>query len=208
MHLVSVIINNYCTLPCTQAVAVNVLFFGNITIVPRHTIILDKTRCDPPHIVLVPPPTAPPTATPPPPTSSETCKALYDVIQKAHSEQFFCQAKKDCETGILCTLEILNTFYTVDITLLSEDKVITFSVTDSSQTKIGLPISKNGTVPLPRPQRTTLVFSQSVSDEKGSIGFSVRQCLVVYRLLQLSWCSLYCYNACIVSIKSWFLECR
>lgn len=161
---------NFCTL---QAV-VDALFF-NITVVPHHTIILDKSRCDPPHIVLVPPPTAPPPATPPPPSSSETCKALYDIIRKAHSEQFFCQAKKDCETGILCTLEILNTFYTVDITIASEDKMIVLSVTDSNQIKIGSPTSKNATVPLPRPPRTALIFNQSVSAEKGSIGFSVRK---------------------------------
>ena len=173
----------FCTLFCRaswQAV-VDALFFGNITIVPHHTIILDKSRCDPPHIIPVPPPTAPPPATPPPPSSSETCKALYDIIRKAHSEQFFCQAKKDCETGILCTLEILNTFYTVNITLASEDKMIVFSVTDSSQTKIGLPTSKNVTVPLLRPPGTALIFSQSVSAEKESIGFSVR-----YRALQVT----------------------
>jgi hypothetical protein len=155
---------------------IDALFFGNLTVVPHHTIILDKTQCDPPHIVLVPLPTAPPTATPPPPSSSDTCKALYGIINKAHSQQFFCQAKKDCETGILCTLELLNTFYTVDITLVSDDKMVTvtFSVLNSNQTKIGLPTSKNGSVPLPRPPRTTLVFNQSVSAEKGSIGFSVR----------------------------------
>ena len=172
-----------------QAV-IDALFFGNITIVPHHTIILDKSRCDPPHIVLVPPPTAPPPASPPPtapppaspppPSSSETCKALYDIIRKAHSEQFFCQAKKDCETGILCTLEILNTFYTVDITLASEDKMIVLSVMDGNQRKIGSPTSKNATVPLPRPPRTTLIFSQSVSAEKGSIGFSVRKCIFYF----------------------------
>ena len=161
--------------PWIQA-TIDASFFGNITLVPRHTIILDKTQCDPPHIVLVPPPTAPPTAMPPPPSSSETCKALHDIISKAHSEQFFCQAKKDCETGILCTLEILNTFYTVDITLVSNDKMVTimFSVSDSNQTKLGLPTSKNASVPLPKPPGTTLVFNRSISAEKGSVGFSVR----------------------------------
>ena len=159
-----------------QAV-VDAIFFGNITIVPRHTIILDKTHCDPPHILPVAPPTAPPTAMPPPPSSSETCKALHGIISKAHSEQFFCRLKKDCDAGILCTLEILNTFYTVDITLMSDNKMVTimFSVLDSNQVKIGFPTtSKNATVSLPKPRRTTLVFNQSVSAEKGSVGFSVR----------------------------------
>lgn len=151
------------------------MFFGNITIVPEHTIILDKSSCHPPHIVLIAPPTAPPPPTPPPPSSPETCKALYNIIQKAHSEQFFCQANKDCETGILCTLEILNTFYTINITLVSEDKAIIFSVMDSNQMMIGSPMSKNTTVSLPMPDRTALIFGQSVSAEKGSIGFSVRQ---------------------------------
>ena len=150
------------------------VFFGNITIVPHHTIILDKTSCHPPNIVLVAPPTALPPPMPPPPSSPETCKALYDIIQKAHSAQFFCQANKDCETGILCTLEILDTFYTVNITLVSEDKMVAFSVMDSNQMKIGLPTSKNATVLLPRPGRTALIFNQSGSAEKGSIGFSVR----------------------------------
>ena len=162
------------TCTCMQATIHDILFFGNITLVPRHTIILDKTQCHPPHIILVPPPTAPPLPTLPPPSSSETCKALYDIVRKAHTEQFFCQLKEDCNAGILCTLEILNTFYTVDITLRPEDKVVVLSVTDSNGAKVGLPTSKNGTVSLPRPQRTTLVFNQSVSAEKGTIGFSVR----------------------------------
>ena len=162
-----------------QAV-LDTIFLGNLTLVPHHTVILDKTQCDLPHIVTVAPPTAPPPPTSPPSSATDTCLALYDIIRKAHSEQFFCKAKKDCETGILCTLEILDTFYTVNITLISEDKTIIFSVTDSNQEEIGSAKSKNSTVSLPKPTsyRTSLIFNQRLSVDKGStgsIGFSVNK---------------------------------
>ena len=69
----------------------------------------------------------------------------------------------------------------MDITLVSNDKMVSimFSVSDSNQIKIGFPVtSKNATVPLPKPPRTTLVFNQSVSAEKGSVGFSVRPIII------------------------------
>ena len=151
-------------------------FLGNLTLVPHHTVILDKTQCDPPHITTVAPPTVPPLPTSPPSSAPDTCHALYDIIRKAHSEQFFCKAKKDCETGILCSLEILNTFYTVNITLISEDKTIIFSVADSNRKEIGSAKSKNATISLPKPSRTALIFNQRISVDMGatgSVGFSV-----------------------------------
>ena len=81
---------------------------------------------------------------------------------------------KDCETGIQCVLEVLDTFYTVSISIVAEDKAITFTVSDSNGMTVGSATSKNVTIPLPRPQRTSLVFNQRVSVEKGSVGFSVR----------------------------------
>ena len=163
---------NFCLL---QAV-LDTLFLGNLTIVPHHTILLDKARCDPPHIILVAPPSAPPSPTPPPPSFPETCQAFYDIIRNTFSEQFFCRAKRDCEAGLECTLEILDTFYRVDITIDPEAGVIVFRVADSDGRKIGSEASKNTTVSLPRPASTSLIFNQSVSAKSRSVGFSVRWC--------------------------------
>ena len=149
------------------------ILFGNYTLVPHHTIILDKTHCDTPNIDLITPPTTPPSPTPPPPSAPDICHAFYDIISAAKKEPFFCQAMKDCETGIVCTLEVLDTFYTVSISVQAEDKSITFSVTDSNGRKVGGATLKNVTVSLPKPEGASLVFNQSVSAEKGSIGFSV-----------------------------------
>ena len=76
--------------------------------------------------------------------------------------------------GLECTLEILDTFYRVDITIDLEAGVIVFRVADSDGRKIGSEASKNTTVSLPRPASTSLIFNQSVSAKSRSVGFSVR----------------------------------
>ena len=87
---------------------------------------------------------------------------------------------KDCKTGIQCTLEVLDVFYTVSITIIAEDKAIVFTVSDSNGKTLGSATSKNVTIPLPKPQRSSLVFNQSVSVEKASVGFSVRPQWLVF----------------------------
>ena len=73
----------------------------------------------------------------------------------------------------MCTLEILDTFYTVSIVVQDDGKSIAFSVTDSDGRKVGGATSKNVSVPLAKPEGASLVFNQSVSVDKGTVGFSV-----------------------------------
>ena len=159
-------------LSCMQAI-LDTRLYGNATLLPHHTILLDKTRCDLPNITTIAPPTAQPPPASPPPSAPESCHAFYSIIRATRSEPFLCKAMADCETGILCTLELLDTFYTINITVLNEGKAIIFSVTDSNQSNLGSATSRNTTISLPNsPNGTALIFKQTVSAQ--SIGFSVR----------------------------------
>lgn len=74
-------------------------------------------------------------------------------------------------------LEILNTFYSINVTIVDKSKAIAFSVADSSQKMLGSVTSKNATISLPVPPGSTLIFNQSVSVDKQTIGFAVRALL-------------------------------
>ena len=57
---------------------------------------------------------------PSPPLSSapEICHSFYSIISETTSTPYFlCEAKEDCATGIICTLDILDTFYTTSVTI-------------------------------------------------------------------------------------------
>ena len=174
-----------CTFFSIQAV-VDTILFGNLTLVPHHTVILDKTSCDLPHIKPIAPPITPPPPTAPPTSAPEICHTFYDIIQ-ATAEPLVCMQMKDCTMGIQCTLEVLDTYYTLNITVLPSEKAFMFSVADSGQKKLGSAKSKNTTVSLPKPPGSSLIFNQTVSGDKKSIGFSVRAGRVCKATVLVEW---------------------
>ena len=155
------------------------IFFGNITIVPHHTIILDKTSCDPPHIVLIAPPTAPPPPISPPADAPETCHAFFRIIQSNQSEPFVCAPLDQCERGISCRLDILDTHYHVNISLTSSNE-FAFIVEDGpSDRVISNTSGQNVNVTLPKPQGGRMVFKQNrliaaiVGEQPTTVSFQV-----------------------------------
>ena len=104
-------------LSLSQASLLSVPIFGRIDIFPRHTIILDRTNC-PNASVSLPPTVAPvtPTETTPTPPSnaSDTCLALYEIVQRNTTEPFVCRLREDCD-GFWCRLDIVDTHYNITI---------------------------------------------------------------------------------------------
>ena len=152
-----------CLYTCTfmQATILDVLFFGNITLVPRHTIILDKTQCHPPHIVLVPPPTAPPPPVPPSIDAPETCHAFFRIIQSNQSQHFICGPLDQCERGITCRLSLLDTHYHINISLTSANNFALVVEVGPTDTVISTTSGGNATVLLPKPQGGRMEFKQN-----------------------------------------------
>ena len=180
---------------CTfmQATILDVLFFGNITLVPRHTIILDKTQCHPPHIVLVPPPPAPPPPPPPPPRAPpppvpppidapETCHAFFRIIQSNQSQYFICSQLDQCERGITCRLSLLDTHYHINISLTPANNFALVVEDGPTDTVISTTSGGNATVLLPKPQGGRVEFKQSrliaaiVGQQPTIVSFQVSIC--------------------------------
>ena len=160
--------------------------FGRVEIIPTHKIILDKTNCTSTMpTTTAAPPTAPPPPTPPPVDAPETCHAFFRIVLNYQSEPFVCIPLDQCESGISCRLDILDTHYHVNISLTSSND-FAFLVEDGPSDRIVSTTSgQNVTVALPKPQGGRMVFSQNrliaiVDEQPTTVSFQVRV-ILVYR---------------------------
>lgn len=133
-------------------------------VIPRHKIILDKTNCSSVRNTTIPtvaPPTAPPPPIPPPVDAPETCHAFFRIVQSNQSEPFICSLLDQCESGISCRLDILDTNYIVNISLIPSNDFAFFVGGGPSNRVISTTSGQNVTVDLPKPQGGRMEFRQN-----------------------------------------------
>lgn len=156
-------------------------FFSRVEILPTHKIILDKTNCTASPTtptVTVAPPTAPPPPSPPPPDAPDVCHSFFRIVQSNQSEPFVCVPLDQCEKGISCRLDILDTYYHVNISLTSSNDYA-FLVEDGPADKIiSMTSGRNVSVSLPRPEGGRLMFKQSrlitiLGQQQATVSFQV-----------------------------------
>ena len=138
--------------------------FGRIPLIPRHTIILDRSMCS--GSVTPPPPTVsvlPPVISIPSPSSNatETCLALYGIAINATSEPFVCGLNNECDE-LNCRLDILSTHYNIDISIKSCDSPpsVLIAISDASGYLLGsvhLEDSATFSVGIPEPNGTSVI---------------------------------------------------
>lgn len=149
-------------------------FLGEIEIIPRQTIQLDRTDCNTTMFTTVAPPTLAPPPVPPTPGAPYVCTRLYDIAQAVYSSTpvFRCSLKERCESGLSCWLAIAHTQYQVNIDLYSDG--LGMSVTNlMGQIPYGSGRDTDVFVSLPEPTNTSLLLRQRVDRLAGWIGFSV-----------------------------------
>ena len=139
-------------------------FFGREEIIPRHTIILDKTNCTnsstPITIATVAPPTTPHPPTSPPLSAPEICHAFYSIVNRTRTDSFTCVQLTPCTTGITCQLNILDTHYNIDIGVTANNEVGLDVMDGRDSTQLSYTLAQNATVPLPKPFGGSLTFYQ------------------------------------------------
>ena len=123
-------------IPIFQATVFTPLF-GNNTLVPPHTLFLDRFSCP----TAIPPPLTPP-PTPSPPTypnpSTPTCKGLVDIAKENAQEPFVCQVATDtgkegeCDS-LVCQLDVAGSSYTVTLELYPQGGEYAVSVKVESE---------------------------------------------------------------------------
>lgn len=145
--------------------------FGRVRIIPRHTILLDRSMCSGP---LTPPP---PTITIPPPTisipapssaASRTCVVLYETAVNATSEPFLCGLDDDCDE-LNCRLDILSTHYAIDVEVESCDSPpsVEVTVSDAGGRVLGRERavdSRTFSVVIPEPNGTSVMVAVEERD--------------------------------------------
>ena len=154
--------------------------FGRVPLIPRHTIILDRSMCS--GSLTPPPPTVstlPPVISIPPPSSnaSETCVALYGIAIDAASEPFLCGLNRDCDE-LNCRLDILSTHYDIDISVKSCDSPpsILIAISDASgyfQGTVNLEDSTTFSVGIPEPNGTSVTVI--IEEIDSAVRLKVRQ---------------------------------
>ena len=154
-------------------------FIGPVEIIPRHVIILDKSRCgnNSQPLPSAPPPTqtTPITPTNPGPTATKTCLAFYDLVRSHLREPFACSFQNSCNVGIRCQLEILDTTYNVTISLSKPQQTqLSLEVRDSGGRLLGKGSSENVRVTLPKPENSNLTLTQSYNSKAATVGLQVR----------------------------------
>ena len=110
----------------------------------------------------VAPPTTPPPPTPPPDDAPDTCHAFFNIVSSARSEPFVCVPMDQCERGITCRLDILDTHYHINISLTTSSDV-EFRVEDGLTDRLLVSTSvvqSTTTVSLPKPEGGSLVLNQ------------------------------------------------
>ena len=152
-------------------------------IIPRHKIILDKTNCssipDTPIATITPPTTRPPPV-PPPVDAPETCHAFFRIIQSNQSEPFVCAPLDQCERGISCRLDILDTHYHINISLTLTNDLALLVEDGPTDRVISTTSGQNVTVTLPKPQGGRMEFKQNrliaaiVGQQPTTVSFQVR----------------------------------
>ena len=133
-------------------------------VIPRHKIILDKTNCSSIRNTTIPtiaPPTAPPPPIPPSVDAPETCHAFFRIVQSNQLEPFICALLDQCESGISCRLDILDTNYVVNISLTSSNDFAFVVVGGPGERVISTTSGQNVTVFLPKPQGGRMEFQQN-----------------------------------------------
>ena len=116
-------------------VSLVVPLFGNITVIPQHKLLLDRTTCPLPPTVTSSPPS--PTTPTYPPSTSPICQGLIDIAKENAQEPFVCTTRtgtageENCDT-LVCRLDILTSSYRVSIQVFPEggDSVAIVIVTD------------------------------------------------------------------------------
>ena len=131
-----------------------------------------------PISTIAPPITQPPPI-PPPTDAPETCHAFFRIVQNNQSDSFVCSLLDQCERGITCRLDILDTHYHVNISLTSSND-FTFLVEDGPSDRIISNTSgRNVSVNLPKPQGGRMVFKQNrliaaiVGQQPTTVSFQV-----------------------------------
>lgn len=134
--------------------------FGRIEVVPSSMIVLDKSNCTSPIIVPIFPTPSPPI--PPPANMPQSCHDFFEIISNAASKPFICAPMDKCERGITCQLDILDTYYLVNISLTISNDVI-FTVGDGPADRLISNTTKQSTsVSLPKPEEGSIIFELSI----------------------------------------------
>ena len=141
--------------------------YENITFVPCHTLILDRSNCP-----SVPSPTSPTTSTPPTfspgPDASDTCQRLFDIAKENTQEPFVCEVVQDgddCST-LKCRLDVGGSSYTIVIEMRPPASKVVVSVTVTQA---------NGTVLASQDVTETKSFSVTISEGKLTFSFNMQQ---------------------------------
>lgn len=148
---------------------------GTLEVIPRQTIILDRTQCDIPEFPTVAMPTRPPRPAPVTSDASSACVALNNIVQDVYDNSpiFRCMLMEECESGLTCVLDIANTEYRVNISF-SQNRSVAFSVSSvDGECSYGMSKDKNQTVELPSPHDSYLMFSVSRRSQQ-TVGFMLQ----------------------------------
>ena len=155
--------------------------FGHVEIIPRHTIILDRSMCSgsetpPPPTITIPPPTI--IIPSPSSAASRTCVVLYGAATNTTHEPFLCGLSNDCNE-LNCRLDILSTHYAIDIRVEScgSPPAVLVTVSDARGRVLGRERVENSRtfgVVIPEPNGTSVmvVIEERVDAVRLKVAYS------------------------------------
>ena len=156
------------------------VIFKEVEVIPPHIIILDRTHCNHRNFPTAIPATQATTPSAPGPDKSKTCAGFYDVIKKTRTQPFTCVSfHSKCEDGIKCQLKILDTSYTIIISVSKQQTALSLLVRDTGDVLLGKGSSGIVDIILPKPQWSNLTMVQKYNPRTGTVGLQVCRCTVM-----------------------------